>query len=186
MSIRLSSLCPFGLAAALALCSLPVLAALKPGAVAPVFTADASLAGKPYKFSLQDELKKGPVVLYFYPAAFTSGCNVEARKFAEATEQFKALGAQVVGVSKDDIDTLHKFSVSECGSKFAVAADPGVKVAKSYDATLMIWPGHADRTSYVIAPDGKIIYAYSAMSPDGHVKNTLQALKTWHDAQPKS
>lgn len=185
MSIRLSSLRPFAFAAALALCSLPVLAALKPGVMAPLFTADASLAGKPFKFSLEEALKKGPVVLYFYPAAFTSGCNIEARKFAEATEQFKALGAQVIGVSKDDLDTLHKFSVSECGSKFAVAADPGIKVAKSYKATLMMWPGHADRTSYVITPDGKILYAYSALGPDAHVQNTLQALKTWHDAQAK-
>lgn len=171
-------------AAIAALVAMPVLASLKVGAVAPVFTADASLAGKPYSFSLSDELKKGPVVLYFYPAAFTSGCNIEARKFAEATAQFQALGAQVIGVSKDDVDTLHKFSVSECGGKFAVAADPKLKVAKSYDATLMLWPGHADRTSYVITPDGRILYAYSALSPDDHVKNTLQALKTWHDAQP--
>jgi peroxiredoxin Q/BCP len=163
--------------------AMPVLASLKPGADAPVFTADASLAGKPFKFSLAEALKKGPVVLYFYPAAFTSGCNVEAHKFAEATEQFKALGAQVIGVSKDDLDTLHKFSVSECGGKFAVAADPGLKVAKSYDATLFVMPGHADRTSYVITPDGKILYAYSALNPNDHVANTLQALKTWHDAQ---
>ncbi|MDB5968112.1 MAG: peroxiredoxin [Hydrocarboniphaga sp.] len=163
--------------------AMPVLASLKPGTVAPLFTADASLAGQPFTFSLTEALKKGPVVLYFYPAAFSSGCNVEAHKFAEATEQFKALGAQVIGVSKDDLDTLHKFSVSECGGKFAVAADPKLTVAKSYDATLMLWPGHSDRTSYVIAPDGKILYAYSALSPDDHVKNTLQALKSWHDAQ---
>jgi peroxiredoxin Q/BCP len=169
-----------------ALIAMPVFASLKVGAPAPLFTADASLAGQPYSFSLAEALKKGPVVLYFYPAAFTSGCNIEAHKFAEATEQFKALGAQVIGVSKDDVDTLHKFSVSECGGKFAVAADPKLKVAKSYDATLMLWPGHSDRTSYVITPDGKILYAYSALSPDDHVKNTLAALKAWRDAQPKS
>ncbi len=173
------------LAAFAALVAMPVLASLKVGADAPVFTAQASMAGKPFTFSLADELKKGPVVLYFYPAAFTSGCNIEARKFAEATEQFKALGAQVIGVSKDDLDTLHKFSVSECGSKFAVAADPGLKVAKSYDATLMLWPGHADRTSYVITPDGKVLYAYSALGPDEHVSNTLKALKVWRDAHPQ-
>lgn len=170
---------------ALTLSSMPALAALKPGATAPPFTAAASLAGKPFQFSLEEALKQGPVVLYFYPAAFTAGCNVEARRFAEATEQFKALGAQVVGVSKDNVETLHRFSVSECGGKFAVAADSELKVAKSYDATLMMWPGHADRTSYVITPDGKILYAYSAMSPEKHVTNTLDALKTWHAAQAK-
>jgi len=182
MSLRLSR--RVLLAVAAAVLALPVWASLKPGAAAPVFSAEASLAGKPFHFSLADELKKGPVVLYFYPAAFTSGCNIEARKFAEATEQFKALGAQVIGVSKDNLDTLHKFSVSECGSKFAVAADPELKVARSYDATLFIMPGHADRTSYVITPDGKILYAYSALSPNGHVANTLQALKTWRGTQP--
>ncbi len=185
MPIRSPFLRAIATATALAVCSLPVWAALKPGDTAPVFTADASLAGKPFSFSLAEALKKGPVVLYFYPAAFTSGCNIEARKFAEATEQFKAMGAQVIGVSKDNLETLHKFSVSECGGKFAVAADSGLKVAKAYDATLMMLPGHADRTSYVITPDGKILYAYSAMSPDNHVKNTLEALKTWHDTQPK-
>jgi peroxiredoxin Q/BCP len=173
-------------AAMAALIAMPVLASLKVGAMAPLFSADASLAGQPYSFSLAEALKKGPVVLYFYPAAFTSGCNAEAHKFAEATEQFKALGAQVIGVSKDDVETLHKFSVSECGGKFAVAADPKLTVAKSYDATLMLWPGHSDRTSYVITPDGKIIYVYSSLSPTDHVNNTLQALKTWRDAQPKS
>ncbi len=173
-------------AAALAVCSLPVLAALKPGADAPMFTADASLAGKPFSFSLQEALKKGPVVVYFYPAAFTSGCNAEAHKFAEASDQFKALGAQVIGVSKDDLETLHKFSVSECGNKFAVASDPGVKIAKSYKTTLMIWPGHADRTSYVITPDGKILYSFSSLSPNDHVNNTLQALKTWRESQGKA
>lgn len=173
------------LAAMAALAAMPVLASLKVGAVAPLFTAQASLAGQPYTFSLAEALQRGPVVLYFYPAAFSSGCNVEAHQFAEATGQFKALGAQVIGVSKDDIETLHKFSVSECGGKFAVAADPKLTVARSYDATLMIWPGHSDRTSYVITPDGKILYAYSALSPDDHVKNTLQALKTWREAQPK-
>ncbi len=150
-----------------------------------MFTADASLAGKPFSFSLAEALKQGPVVLYFYPAAFTSGCNIEARQFAEATAQFKAMGAQVIGVSKDNVETLHRFSVSECGGKFAVAADAGLKVAKAYDSTLTMWPGRADRTSYVITPDGKILYAYSAMSPNLHVKNTLQALKTWYDARPK-
>ena len=101
------------------------------GKPAPDFTTTASLAGKPFEFHLAEALKTGPVVLYFYPAAFTKGCTVEAHLFAEATDDFAALGATVIGVSKDDIDTLHKFSVSECRSKFAVAADPDLKIARS-------------------------------------------------------
>src|SRR4029079_4612925 len=140
-------------------------AALKPGDVAPDFTAQASLAGKPFTFSLAEALKQGPVVLYFYPAAFTSGCTIEAHNFAEATDQFKALGATVIGVSHDDIDTLNKFSVSECRNKFAVAADADKKIMKAYDAQLFIKPDWAKRTSYVIAPTGEIIYSYNALNP---------------------
>src|ERR1700744_6372344 len=112
----------------------PLYAALKPGAQAPPFTTSATLAGKPFTFSLADALKSGPVVLYFYPAAFTKGCTVEAHEFAEATEKFKSLGATVIGVSHDSIDTLNKFSVSECRSKFAVASDVDKKISKAYDA----------------------------------------------------
>ena len=101
----------------------PSYAALKPGAQAPDFTTQATLAGQPFRFALADALKKGPVVLYFYPAAFTPGCTVEAHEFAEATDKFKALGATVIGVSHDPIDKLNKFSVSECRNKFAVASD---------------------------------------------------------------
>ena len=112
-------------AAALALAvAVPAWAALKVGSKAPDFTTQATLGGKPFEFTLAAALKKGPVVLYFYPAAFTKGCTVEAHLFAEATDEFNALGATVIGVSKDDIDTLNRFSVSECRSKFAVAADP--------------------------------------------------------------
>ena len=100
------------------------------GAQAPDFTAQASLGGKEFTFSLADALKKGPVVLYFYPAAFTPGCTVEAHDFADATDKFAALGATVIGVSHDKIETLDKFSVSECRSKFAVAADPDETVIK--------------------------------------------------------
>src|ERR1041384_3649135 len=109
----------------------PASAALKIGAAAPDFTAPATLGGKEFTFSLADALKKGPVVLYFYPAAFTSGCTVEAHEFAEATDKFAAMGATVIGVSADKIDKLDKFSVSECRSKFAVAADPDQKVIKA-------------------------------------------------------
>ena len=112
----------FVAAAATALMALPVWAALPDGAQAPDFSTDASLAGKTFKFSLAEALKKGPVVLYFYPAAFTPGCTVEAHEFAEATDKFTALGATVIGVSHDPIDKLNKFSVSECRNKFAVAS----------------------------------------------------------------
>lgn len=158
----------------------PLYAALKPGVVAPTFTTEASLAGKPFTFSLADALKTGPVVLYFYPAAFTSVCTVEAHDFAEATEKFKALGATVIGVSHDNIETLNRFSVSECRSKFAVAADADQKITKAYDAVLGFKPEYADRISYVIAPDGKIIYEYTAMmSPEKHVANTMAAVQKW-------
>ena len=120
-------------------------------------------------------MKKGPVVLYFYPAAFTPGCTAEAHDFAEHMKDFTALGATVVGVSGDTIDKLKKFSVSECRSKFPVAADPNFKISKSYDATLM--NAYANRTSYVISPDGKIAYAYSSLDPGKHVANTLAAVK---------
>lgn len=155
----------------------PLYAALKPGAQAPDFTTQATLAGKPFKFSLADALKKGPVVLYFYPAAFTPGCTVEAHQFAEATDKFKAMGATVIGVSHDDIDKLNKFSVSECRNKFAVASDADQSITKAYDAILAKKPEYADRTSYVIAPNGKIVYEYTAMDPSKHVENTMAAVE---------
>jgi peroxiredoxin len=164
--------------------ALPALAALKPGAPAPDFTTVASLDGKPFQFTLSDALKKGPVVLYFYPAAFTTGCTIEAHEFAEATEKFEALGATVIGVSHDDIATLNKFSVSECRSKFAVAADPDLKIIKSYDAKLPV-VSYADRTSFVIVPDGTVSYVYTAMSPEKHVGNTLAAVQEWRDKHPR-
>lgn len=153
-------------------------AALPAGAAAPDFTTQATLAGKPFTFALADALKSGPVVLYFYPAAFTKGCTVEAHEFAEATAKFKALGATVIGVSHDDIGTLNKFSVSECRSKFAVASDADQRIAKAYDSVLF-FTSYSNRTSYVISPDGKIVYAYSALSPDKHVENTLAAVAKW-------
>ena len=171
--------------AALALFSTPALAALKPGDTAPLFTAPASIGGKQFSFALADALKQGPVVLYFYPAAFTKGCTLEAHAFAEATDKYKALGATVIGISHDDIATLDKFSVSECRSKFAVAADQDGAVMKSYDSQLISHLGYAARVSYVITPDDKILYAYEAMSPDDHVANTLQALTGWRAKNPK-
>jgi len=166
---------------AIACCVLssPLYAELKPGADAPDFTTQATLAGKPFTFALAAALKSGPVVLYFYPAAFTSGCTIEAHEFAEATEKFKSLGATVIGVSHDSIDTLNRFSVSECRNKFAVAADPDLRISKAYDAKLLML-SYSNRTSYVIAPTGKIIYAYSALDPDKHVQNTMAAVVQWH------
>ena len=119
------------------------------------------------------------MVLYFYPAAFTSGCTIEAHDFAEAVDKYKVFKATVIGISTDNIDTLNKFSVSECRSKFAVAADPDSRITKSFDAVLMWKTNYSKRTSYVIGPDGKIIYAFTDMAPDQHVNNTLKALGDW-------
>lgn len=152
-------------------------AALKPGAKAPLFTTKASLGGKQFAFSLQQALKTGPVVLYFYPAAFTSGCTVEAHDFADAVDDYKKLGATVIGVSRDPIEKLDKFSVSECRSKFAVASDADGHITKAYDAVLAIKPEYANRTSYVIGRDGKIAYEYTSLNPDSHVSNTMAAVK---------
>src|SRR6185312_13994394 len=164
----------------------PAFAALPDGSKAPDFSAEASLAGKTFHFSLAKALKKGPVVLYFYPAAFTPGCTIEAHEFAEATDKFKALGATVIGVSHDPIDKLNKFSVSECRNKFAVASDADGSVMKAYDAVLPVKPDFANRTSYVIAPTGEIIYSYTDLKPDAHVENTMAAVKKWQDEHKKS
>jgi peroxiredoxin len=173
-------------AVATALIAVPAFAALPDGTKAPDFSTEASLAGKSFKFSLADALKKGPVVLYFYPAAFTPGCTVEAHEFAEATDKFKALGATVIGVSHDPIEKLNKFSVSECRNKFAVASDADGSVMKNYDAILPVKPEYANRTSYVIAPTGVIIYSYTDLKPDKHVENTMTAVKKWQDEHKKS
>ena len=134
----------------------PSFAALKVGAHAPDFSAPAYLAGEPFTFKLADALKKGPVVLYFFPAAFTSGCTIEAHNFAEAADKFSKMGATLIGVTAGNIDRIAEFSKSECRSKFPVAGDPKLAIAKAYDATLALFPGHSDRTSYVIGTDGKI------------------------------
>lgn len=156
-------------------------ASLAVGAKAPDFSAKASLGGKEFDFSLADALKKGPVVLYFYPAAFTNGCTIEAHNFAEATATYAKLGATVIGVSHDNIETLDKFSVSECRSKFAVVADPDQKVIKAYDAVLKKKPEYADRTSYVIAPDSTVLMTYTDLNPDEHVTRTLAAVQAWRE-----
>jgi peroxiredoxin len=162
----------------------PSLAALAVGAKAPDFAVKAALAGKPFDFSLADALKKGPVVLYFFPAAFTPGCTLEAHAFAEATDKFAALGATVIGVTAGNADRVTEFSSVECRNKFAVAADPDQKVIKAYDAVLKQKPEWSDRTSYVIAPDHTVLMSYSDLNPDKHVDMTMDAVKKWKAAHP--
>ncbi len=161
----------------------PAQAALDVGDKAPDFSLDAALGGNAFRFSLADALKQGPVVLYFFPAAFSVGCTIEAHQFAEATDQFKQLGATVIGVSADDLDALKRFSVTECRNKFAVGADVDQKVMKAYDAVLKLKPDYANRTSYLIAPDGKVLFQFTSLNPYRHVANTLAALKAWQAAK---
>ncbi len=154
----------------------PALAALPVGAVAPKFTTQGALAGKLFSFDLAKALKKGPVVLYFFPAAFTPGCTVEAHLFAEASADFAKAGATLIGVAADPVDKLAKFSLEECRSKFAVAvATPAMIVG--YDVTLPQLAGRSNRTSFVIAQSGRIALSYSAMRPDDHVTQTLAAVR---------
>ncbi|HUN49677.1 MAG TPA: redoxin domain-containing protein [Candidatus Sulfotelmatobacter sp.] len=158
----------------------PAAAALKAGDPAPDFTAEAAIGGHEFSFSLAEALKKGPVVLYFFPRAFTSGCTAEAHEFAEAAAEFSAAGATLIGMSSDNIGTLHQFSAQECSAKFPVAADPDLTVIRAYDSVMARIPGIggvASRVSYVIAPDGKVAYVYQNNSPDKHVENTLAAVR---------
>lgn len=162
---------------------LPVMtafAALPQGATAPQFTLTAALAGKPTTFDLGQALRRGPVVLYFFPAAFTAGCTIEAHRFAEATPEFEKLGATVVGVTAGNIERVEEFSSAECRDKFAVAADPGAKVAAKFDATMQA-DGRilSNRTSFVIAPDGKILLSYTDRSPEKHVQMAMDAVKAY-------
>lgn len=169
----------------LALSVAPVHAALPVGAQAPDFATDAALGGKVFRFSLAEALRQGPVVLYFFPKAFTSGCTIEAHAFAEATPAFNALGATVIGMSNDDIATLQKFSVEACRDKFAVAADRGAGVMKQYDAALTRRPDMADRISYVIDPQGRILHVHASMNPEGHVEQTMRAVRAWRHDHPR-
>ncbi len=162
-------------ALAVAAAAAPAEAHLTPGAFAPPFSAQAAKGGAVSTVTLRDALAKGPVVLYFFPQAFTSGCTAEAHDFADHAADFARLGATVIGVSGDDIATEAKFSTQECRSKFLVAADPGLRIAKTYQAVVLNL--YADRTSYVIARDGTIAYAYTSLDPSRHVANTLAALR---------
>jgi len=165
--------------------SLPASAALDIGDPAPAFTTQAALAGTVYSFSLAESLKKGPVVLYFFPAAYSEDCSIEAHDFADATEEFKSLGASVIGVSGDDIETLTKFSVQVCQSRFAVASDKTQGIMKSYDAVMQTRPEYANRISYVIAPNGTVVFQYMSLNPTKHVEKALAALRSWADSSKK-
>jgi peroxiredoxin len=166
-----------------ALC-LPARAALDVGDVAPNFTVAAALGGKTFQYNLAEQLAKGPVVLYFFPAAFSEGCSIEARQFAESIGKFEALGASVIGVSGDDLELITRFSVQACQGRFPVAADANKTVIKAYDAGMRTRPDFANRVSYVIAPGGKVAYSYLSLNPTKHVEKTLAALEQWAKDNP--
>jgi peroxiredoxin len=154
----------------------PAGAALQVGATAPDFTTTGAVGGKEFKLHLAEQLKKGPVVLYFFPKAFTSGCTAEAHAFSESIGDFKKAGAQVVGMSADDLKTLHDFSTKECRSAFPVAtATP--EIQKGYDVAWAAHPGITTRTSYVIGKNGKIAMVHDDLNFAEHVSKTLAAVK---------
>lgn len=170
----------------------PAFAALKEGEKAPEFSAPASLAGKEFTFSLKDALKKGPVVVYFYPAAFTGGCNIQAHTFSENSDKFAAAGASIIGVSLDKISTLNKFSSDPqyCAGKIPVASDPDGKIARKYELKVAdakpgakntrgdeIGHGFAERTTFIVLPDGKIAATIGGVSPSENVDKALQAVQ---------
>ena len=165
--------------AATTLLAAPAFAALEVGDKAPDFSAPAWLAGEPFTFELADALEKGPVVVYFFPAAHTPGCNLEAHLFSEAIDAFKAHDATVIGLTAGNTDELAAFSkeTEHCGGKFPVAADQGAKIARQYDAILAKKPEWSDRTSYVIDRSGKIVHVHSDLNPNRHVAETLAAVR---------
>jgi peroxiredoxin len=165
--------------ASLALASFPALAALPKGAKAPAIVTQGALAGKAYRFDLSKALEKGPVVLYFFPAAFTPGCTLEANAFAEAMPEFNKAGAQVVGMSADPVDKLKVFSRKECRDKFPVASASPATI-KAFDVALKRGDadtGLTDRTSYVIDTDGRIVMVHSDLDWREHVKLTLETVQ---------
>ncbi len=170
------------------LVALPAVAALKEGDTAPDFKTQASLAGKAFNFSLQDALKKGPVVVYFYPSAYTGGCNIQAHTFAVNSDKFAAAGATIIGVSLDSIQRLNDFSADPqyCAGKFPTASDADGKIARSYDLKVMegrpgmkdtrgveIDHGFTERTTFVIKPDGKIAATIGGIAPAENVDKAL-------------
>jgi peroxiredoxin len=172
--------------------AVPAFAAIEQGAKAPDFKAQASLAGKEFTYSLKDELKKGPVVVYFYPSAYTGGCNIQAHTFAENMDKFKAAGASVIGVSLDKISTLNEFSADPeyCAGKLPVASDADGKIARSYDLKVGdarpgmkntkgqdIDHGFAERTTFVVTPDGKVVATIGQMKPADNVMKALETVQ---------
>ena len=165
----------FALAAA-SLVASPAVAALKLGDKAPDFSTTGAVGGKEFKLHLAQQLKKGPVVLYFFPKAFTSGCTAEAHAFSEAISDFRKAGAQVIGMSSDNIGTLKDFSVKECRSAFPVAtATP--ETQKAYDVAWAAHPGLTTRTSYVIGRNGRVAMVHDDLDFSQHVAKTLAAVK---------
>lgn len=176
------------LIAAFSLVSTAAFAMLKPGDAAPDFSVQAAQSGKDFTFSLKAALKKGPVVLYFYPKSFTSVCTQEAHEFAEAMEKFAAMNASVIGVSGDGIETQREFSTKECRDKFPVGADQDFKVIKAYEASFdlpLAGPMFASRISYVISPEGKILSAVSDSGATKHIQNALETVRKWSDSRKR-
>ena len=184
-----------GLAISSALC-LPAFGAVSTGDHAPDFSAPASLAGKEFNFSLRAALRKGPVVVYFYPSAYTGGCDLEAHTFAQDKDQFTTAGATIIGVSEDSVARLNRFSADPayCAGRFPVASDPDGKIAASYGLTVSagkpgikdvrgdeIGHGFIERETFVIGKDHKIVAAFSSqadhLSPDAHVKKSLETVQ---------
>jgi peroxiredoxin len=172
--------------------ALPAAAALNKGDAAPAFKAQASLAGKEFSYSLADALKKGPVVVYFYPSAYTQGCNIQAHTFSENMDKFKAAGASVIGVSLDSIERLNDFSKDPqyCAGKVAVASDPSGSIAKSFDLMVNaaregvkdsrgqeIGHGFAERTTFIVTPDGKVAATVGGVSPADNVTKSLETVQ---------
>ena len=162
--------------AALASLAAPAGAALPVGAKAPEIVTTGAVGGKPFKLDLQRELRKGPVVLYFFPKAFTKGCTLEAHAFSEAAAEFHKAGAQVIGMSADNLPTLEQFSVKECRSAFPVATATPATI-RAYDVAFDKAPGLTNRTSYVIGRDGRVVMVHSDLDWSQHVAKTLAAVR---------
>ncbi|WP_343684589.1 peroxiredoxin [Asticcacaulis sp.] len=152
----------------------PALAALKVGDKAPDFKVEAATNGETHAFSLKSALKQGPVIVYFYPKAFTGGCSLEARQFSENMDKFAAKKISVVGLSADDVPTLKKFSKADCGGKFPVGSDKGARIAEKYDAKMPAVP-MSGRVSYIIGKDGKIAFVHDSGNAATHVPSLLAA-----------
>jgi len=172
--------------------TMPAVAALKAGDTAPEFQTQASLAGKAFSYSLKESLQKGPVVVYFYPSAYTGGCNIQAHTFAENIDKFTAAGASIIGVSLDSIERLNDFSADPayCAGKVAVASDADGAIAKSYDLVVKdpaegkkdsrgveITHGFAERTTFIVTPDGKIVETVSGLKPAENVAKALETVQ---------